>query len=65
MLYDFLDLDGVLCYQTLATALWCIVKNLDNPEKILAKGIFYGGDCDTIGAIIYVYLCNLGGSLKL
>jgi ADP-ribosylglycohydrolase len=52
MLYDFLDLDGVLCYQTLATALWCIVKNLDNPEKILAKGIFYGGDCDTIGAII-------------
>lgn len=52
MLYDFLNLDGVLCYQTLGTALWCIIKNLDNPEQILAKGIFYGGDCDTIGGII-------------
>jgi ADP-ribosylglycohydrolase len=32
--------------------LWCIVKNIHQPEQILAKGIFYGGDCDTIGSII-------------
>ncbi len=50
---ELIGLDGVLCYETLSVALWCLIKNIDlNPNEILAKGIFYGGDCDTIGAIV-------------
>ena len=53
MLDNFIGLDGILCYETLGTALWCIVKNIDDdPKKILARGIFYGGDTDTIGSLI-------------
>ncbi len=53
ILYDFLGLDGVSAEEALSTALWCVIRNVNiDPEVILRKGIFYGGDCDTIGALI-------------
>ncbi len=56
--YDVLDeligLDGVLCYESLSVALWCVLKNINekDPKRILKKGLFYGGDSDTIGSLI-------------
>ena len=49
-----IGLDGILCWESLSVALWCLIKNIDIIDKktILAKGIFYGGDTDTIGSII-------------
>jgi ADP-ribosylglycohydrolase len=59
ILYDLLDLDGIECYNALSCAIWCIVRNINNPMQILGKGIAYGGDCDTIGS-----LCGqIGGML--
>lgn len=52
VLDELIGLDGVLSYEALSVALWCLLKNIDNPSQILAKGIFYGGDCDTIGSLI-------------
>lgn len=50
---NLIGYDGILCYETLSVALWCVIKNIHiEPHKILSKGIFYGGDCDTIGSII-------------
>lgn len=50
---NLIGYDGILCYETLSVALWCVIKNIHmEPHKILGKGIFYGGDCDTIGSII-------------
>lgn len=65
LLQDLLGLDGILCYEALSTALWCIIKNLNNPRQILAKGIFYGGDCDTIGSLIGQMSGILFGSLSI
>lgn len=49
-----IGLDGILCYESLSVALWCVIKNINilKPHEIMAKGICYGGDCDTIGSII-------------
>lgn len=51
---DIFGWDCIECYNTLSTALWCVIKNLNLKDKsdILAYGIFYGGDCDTLGSII-------------
>jgi ADP-ribosylglycohydrolase len=54
VLEDIFGWDCVECYNTLSTALWCVIKNInvENKSDILAYGIFYGGDCDTLGSII-------------
>ena len=46
-----IDLDGILCHQTLLCALISLIKNFNNPVKIVQKAITYGGDTDTIGSI--------------
>jgi ADP-ribosylglycohydrolase len=67
IVHELLDIDGILCYETLSTALWCIIKNIDilDPKDILAKGICYGGDCDTIGSIIGQMTGILFGELAI
>jgi ADP-ribosylglycohydrolase len=53
--YDVMDeligLDGIDCTETLSCALWCVIKNLHQPSKILSRVITYGGDTDTISSI--------------
>ena len=51
ILYDLLEFDGTQCHSALSASIWCIIRNANTPEKIVGKGIAYGGDCDTIGSL--------------
>jgi ADP-ribosylglycohydrolase len=66
-MFELMDLDGTMCYQTLSVAIWCLVRNIDSlsPRTILAKGIAYGGDCDTIGSLIGQMMGMLYGEIAM
>ncbi len=54
--------NGVRTSEAVAASLWAFLRYGDNPEECLIRAVNFGGDTDTIGAMVGAQLGSLYGS---
>jgi poly(ADP-ribose) glycohydrolase ARH3 len=53
--------NGIRTSEAVAASLWAFLRYGDNPEECLIRGVNFGGDTDTIGAMVGAQLGSLYG----
>jgi len=54
--------NGIRASEAIAASLWAFLRYGDNPEECLIRAVNFGGDTDTIGAMVGAQLGSLYGS---
>lgn len=54
--------NGIRTSEAVAASLWAFLRYGDNPEECLIRAVNFGGDTDTIGAMVGAQLGSLYGS---
>jgi hypothetical protein len=57
-----LDENGIRTSEAVAASLWAFFRYGNNPEECLIRAVNFGGDADTIGAMVGAQLGSLYGS---